>query len=171
MKIVLKNWRWELILFLGASLAITVFAPEPGGGRVGAFILGYFVACQTSVFPDAVARRFRWTAGIFGFWAVIDFLRTAAAMSGKSGYFQAFLLGNGGYGAFGAYEPLMLFSLDLDGFRSVTVGKEKYEEPFKHWGLAIGLLSTVLTAVTMCVPIMLIGCVIALIVKKARRER
>ena len=171
MKIILRKLRWAFILFLCASLAITVFGQQPGAGRFGAFILGYLVACQTSVFPDAVARRFRWTAGILGLWAVVDFFRTMADMSGKSAYLQAFLLGNGGYGALGAYEPFMLFYLDLNGFKSVTVGKEKYEKTFNHWGLVIGSISMVLTAVTMCVPIMLIGCAIALIVKKVRRER
>lgn len=159
------------MLFVVAALAVAVLGPQPGAANCGTCLLGYLVACQTCVLTDALTKLSRLVALVLGVWAVIDFAQMGIGMFSQPVYLQAFMLGNGGYGALGGYKPFALFTLNLSEVSVISVGREKYKEPFRHWGLVIAFGSSVLTAITMCVPIMIVGCIVALIVQKVRRER
>jgi hypothetical protein len=83
-------------------------------------------------------------------------------------YIQAFLLGNSGYGFFGAHESFTLFSADFSK-RGIHVRKQKTRPPFRHWGLFIAAASLVLGA-TVHFGFMFFGLIVAIIVQAVRKE-
>jgi hypothetical protein len=173
MKIVLKQWGWDTLLTQIAALLITILAPKPQAFYFGLWWIGFMIGNQINVLSENVAKKFRWLGGIIIVWTIIDFFRTGMSFSNtQSMYIKAFLFGYSCWAALGTYEPFALLRVVLKDkpLKFLRFKRERRRECFNHWGLLIALVSLVITALTSNALVMLLGAIIALIVKTIRKE-